>query len=453
MKVKLLLLLITALYPATAIILYLAFYFHAPAALNGSASAYVATDAAMVVLPVLFLPVVVKNCVQLTLAVWYGRRRPAADGQVRRPSMSVLIPAWNEEVGIVATIRSVLATGYAPLEIVVIDDGSTDRTDEVVRAFLAGHEGVPIRYRSVPNGGKARALNAALTMARGEIVVTIDADSVMHQDFLDAITRHMDAHGLAAAAGNVMIGNGARPLGLLQKLEYLSGFFFKRAEAMMGAVYIVGGAAAAYRREILDRIGGFDPSIITEDIELSMRFQHHGYRVGYATEAVVYTEGPADLGGLCRQRLRWKHGRLLCFWRYRAMFASRRPEHSRYLGLFVLPAALYGEVLLLAWPILLPVSVAAMLITHDVVLLAIVVALITLVVWMQILLDRRRCELGRLAFLAPIAWLLFCWVDLIECQALLRSLARIATGRTVRWQRWQRQGVFDQGAAEVARLG
>jgi cellulose synthase/poly-beta-1,6-N-acetylglucosamine synthase-like glycosyltransferase len=239
-------------------------------------------------------------------------------------------------------------------------------------------------------------------------------------------------------------------IGLLQQLEYLYGFYFKRAEAVMGAVYIVGGAAAAYRRTVIQELGGFDERILTEDIELSTRLQHRGYRVGYAADAVVYTEGPSDLVGLCRQRLRWKHGRLVTFLRYRRLFGSLSAHHSRYLSLLVLPAALYGEMLLLLWPALLPLCLAYSIIVRDLMLLTAFITAMTLLVWMQIAIDPQRRRHRNLVPLAPVAWLMFCWLDLIECQALVRSLARLATGRSVRWQRWQRRGVFDGSSPPLA---
>ena len=191
------LLVTSALYAATAFVLMSTFLLSGTSDHSPSGSLV----AAGFVLPILFLPGLLKNGIQFALALRYrlpGRRM--APPRHVQPSISVLIPAWNEEVGIVATIRSVVATGYRPLEIIVINDGSTDRTDEVVRAYLAEHvdpQEPPIRYRQVANGGKAKALNLALSMAEGDIVITIVADSVMHPDFLTRIADYLDRHGVA----------------------------------------------------------------------------------------------------------------------------------------------------------------------------------------------------------------------------------------------------------------
>jgi poly-beta-1,6-N-acetyl-D-glucosamine synthase len=435
------LVLTAVLYPITFVIFFLA--------IDSEYQMVSWADDVRLILFILFTPILVKYAVQLALAPWYGRRVRAAGSDCdHAPCMSVLIPAWNEEVGIVATIRSVVATDYPNLEIIVVNDGSTDATHEVVQAFIAEHEAgsggprPPIRYLSQANGGKARALNAGLALATGEIVVTIDADSVMDPDFLDRIARYFDRHDVAAVAGNVVIGNRSRPIALVQQLEYLYGFYFKRAEAIMGAVYIVGGAAAAYRRGIIGDLGGFDESVVTEDIELSTRLQRLGHRVGYAADAVVYTEGPSDLLGLCRQRLRWKHGRLLTFYKHRQLFGSRDRSHSRFLTLLIMPVALYAELLLLLEPALMSIFLGYTLLTSDFVPLAAFISMLTLVVWFQVWSDRRRGGHWNLLALAPVAWLLFYWLDTVEYQALVRSISRLATRRRVAWQRWQRQGVF-----------
>ena len=442
-------LLLASLYAATAAVVSAAFL------LDYEPVAWAASFRTVAI--VLFAPIIAKYAIQMVLSFRYRRHQPSAGGEPRDlPSITVLIPAWNEEVGIAATIRSVLATRYPRLEIVVVNDGSTDGTDEVVRALLAEHEAAPrdgkpaLRYRVQRNGGKARALNAGLALASGEILVTIDADSVMAPDFLREIARYLARHDVAAVAGNVVIGNRRRAIGLVQQLEYLYGFYFKRAEAVMGAVYIVGGAAAAYRRRIVQELGGFDEAIFTEDIELSTRLQRHGYRVGYAADAVVHTEGPSDLPGLCRQRLRWKHGRLLTFHKHRCLFASLEPGHSRILAWLIMPVALYAELLLLVEPVLLSAFLGYTLLTFDFAPLATFVALLALVIAVQVASDVRRREHLRLLAFAPVAWLLFYWLDAVEYQALTRSIGRLVTGRAVEWQRWRRDGVFGRPVREAA---
>lgn len=402
-------------------------------------------------LVLLVAPIIIKYALHLLIAPWYpavesfrSRKRSAS----YIPSVSVLIPAWNEEVGIRTTIASVLNTEYPHLEIIVVNDGSTDRTHEVVTKFIARYRrrrhksDTPIRYRVVPHGGKARALNSALSAARGDIVITIDSDSVMDPNAIMNMVKHFTDPRVASVAGNVVIGKRAKPIGLIQQLEYLYGFYFKRADSLLNAVYIVGGAAAGYRRKIIADLGGFDENIITEDIEMSTRLQDNGYRIRYAADAIVYTEGPSDFKGLCRQRLRWKFGRLLTFYKYRHLFFSLNRKHNVYLTFVILPLALFAEILLFFEGVLLIGFYSYTFYTSDFAPLEVVILLLTVIICLQIVTDRNVRYHRNLLLLAPIAWLLFYFVDLVEHQALIRSIRLLITKENLLWQKWLRVGVL-----------
>ena len=404
------------------------------------------------VILLLFSPIIIKYIIHLLIAPWY----PAVEFSRSRkrsvkyiPSVSVLIPAWNEEVGIRATIKSILNTKYPHLEIIVINDGSTDRTHDVVTQFIAQYHSTHrksdtlIQYKCVPNGGKARALNAALSMAQGDIIITIDSDSVMDPNAIKNMVKHFTDSRVVSVAGNVVIGNRRKPIGLIQQLEYLYGFYFKRADSLLNAVYIVGGAAAAYRKKIIVDLGGFDENIITEDIELSTRLQNHGYHVRYAADAIVYTEGPSDFGALCRQRLRWKFGRLLTFYKYRNLFFSVNRKHNFYLSFLILPIALFAEILLFFEGIFLTVFYAYTFYTYDFAPLVFVIFLLTGVIYLQILSDPKTRYHRNLLLLAPGAWILFYVMDFVEYQALVRSIWRMITKQNLIWQSWVRSGVFE----------
>ena len=410
-----------------------------------------------VVILCLVAPIFLKYLLQLLIAPWYPlveriRARRARPGGAYVPSVSVLVPAWNEEVGILSTVQSILDTRYPRLEVIVVNDGSTDRTHAVVTEFLARYRRLgrgwetPVRYRSVANGGKARALNIALAMARGDIVITIDADSVADGRAIVNLVKHFADPRVACVAGNVVIGTRARPIGLVQQLEYLYGFYFKRADSVLDSVYIVGGAAAAYRRRVLIEAGGFDETIITEDIEVSTRLQDLGHRIRYAADAHVFTEGPADFAGLCRQRLRWKFGRLLTFYKYRHLFFSRRPEHRAALTCVFLPMALFAEILLLFEAPLIALFYAHTFLAGDFAPLFGFIGLLAAIIGAQVLTDPRARYHRNLLAVAPVAWLVFYVVDLVEYQALLRSIRLLATGKTLGWQRWVRAGVWGDAA-------
>lgn len=401
-----------------------------------------------------FVPIFVKYVIHLVIAPWFPAveryRGRGVRGDEKVP-VSVLIACHNEEVGIAATLQSIVDTGYRYLEMIIVDDGSTDRTGERVQSFIAGQKykeaepGVRFVYIHTENKGKAAALNVALSHATGDIVITIDADSVVDQKVIEALVRYFHDPLVASVAGQVVIGNKSRPLGIIQQLEYLYGFYFKQADSIMNAVYIVGGAAAAYRRAVIIRLGGYDEHMVTEDIELSTRLQDHGYRVRYAPDAIVYTEGPSDFVGLCRQRLRWKYGRLLTFHKYRHLFFSLDKRHNRYLTFFVLPLAVLAEGLLMMEFIFLGIFILYTVMTNDFMPLVFVIGLLAAVVALQIMTDANARYHKNLLLLAPGTWIIFYIMDMIEFQALIRSLWKLITGQKFKWQKWNRVGVFHSG--------
>lgn len=441
-------LILASLYSATAGVFYLA--------ATRSYQPLASFDVIRLVTLVLLFPSLAKYVLQLVCSPLYSLAsafRRQSDIATWTPSVSVLIPAWNEEVGIVKTIESVLDTQYPCLQIVVINDGSTDGTHVKVTGFMIDHKpeehhGARLKYIHVSNGGKARAMNRALLGADGEIIITIDADSVMDPAAIANLVKHFSHPGVGAVAGNVIVGNRRKPIEWMQQMEYLYGFFFKRVDSLFNSVYIVGGAAAAYRREVLQEMGGFDQGIITEDIEMSTRILSRGYKTRYAADAVVYTEGPSDFKGLCNQRLRWKYGRILTFIKHRKLFFSVRQAHNPYLTFLLLPMAVYAEFLLLIEVFMLASFFIYTVYTTDYAPLAFVVALLAAVFGVQVLADPKRRFHRNLVLIAPVTWLVFYAMDMIELQALFRSLKRLVTRQELKWQRWVRVGILNSAYIE-----
>ena len=209
---------------------------------------YVANDDLTVLRVSIFIvlfPIIIKYLIQLLAIPFYSLSgyflRKNSDVNYM-PKVSVLIPAWNEEVGIIKTIKSVLNTQYGDLEVIVINDGSTDSTDKLVTGFVANfnqeNQQSCIKYLSLTNGGKAKALNQAIEHASGEFIVTIDADCVMDKDALINTVKHFADGKVGAVAGNVVVGNRQKPIELMQQLEYLYGFFFKRADSVFNSVSV-----------------------------------------------------------------------------------------------------------------------------------------------------------------------------------------------------------------------
>ncbi len=400
---------------------------------------------------VLFLaiPIGLKFIIQMGSAFIYplveNIRSQAFAASSETPKVSVLIPAWNEEVGILKTLRSVLSARYSSFEVVVINDGSTDNTHHLVTEFIEQYEQsgskVDIHYVRVPNGGKAKAMNAGLKIAKGEIIITIDADSIMKPCAIEQFVKRFNDSRVGAVAGNVVVGNRRKPIELMQQLEYMFGFFFKRAESNFGSVYIIGGAAAAYRKTALIEVGGFDESIITEDVELSMRLLNHGFKTRYAAQAVVFTEGPSDWKALARQRLRWKYGRLLTFAKYSNMMFGVEKQHNPYLTCFLLPLAVYAEVLLLLMPLLFGFAVTYIYMASAFLPMLFMILCMASLISLVLMLDASARFHMNLLLLTPVAWALLMVVEWVEFIALVNSVKKLSKKEELKWQKWSRVGI------------
>jgi cellulose synthase/poly-beta-1,6-N-acetylglucosamine synthase-like glycosyltransferase/spore germination protein YaaH/peptidoglycan/xylan/chitin deacetylase (PgdA/CDA1 family) len=250
--------------------------------------------------------------IALALIARYRSRRAVYD-EAYRPSVSVVIAAYNEEKVIARTIRAVLASRYQPLEIIVVDDGSKDNTSgEVSRAFDS------VRLLRQENGGKAAALNRGISEAKGEIIIALDADTIFAKGTIDKLIRHFADPAVGAAAGNVKVGNRINPLTYWQSIEYVtSQNLDRRAYAVINSVTVVPGSVGAWRREAILQAGGYTTDTMAEDMDLTWRIRRLGWRIETESDAVGYTEAPDTYRTLFQQRFRWAFGTLQCLWKHR----------------------------------------------------------------------------------------------------------------------------------------
>jgi peptidoglycan-N-acetylglucosamine deacetylase len=257
-------------------------------------------------------------------------------------TVSVLIPAYNEEKVIVATVERILASDYRNLEILVIDDGSLDRTADVVRQRFAGE--TRVNLISIANGGKAHALNIGLYQAGGAVVVALDADTQFNTDTISRLVRWFADPEIGAVAGNAKVGNRINMITRWQALEYIvAQNLERRALSALDTLTVVPGAVGAWRRETLLELGGFPADTLAEDQDLTIAIQTAGYHVAFDTSAIAWTEAPATFRGLSRQRFRWSFGTLQCLWKYRRVtFNPRFGE----LGLVALPQVWLFQIIL-----------------------------------------------------------------------------------------------------------
>lgn len=245
------------------------------------------------------------------------RERRQQMAQQYRPPVSVLIAAYNEQKVIGRTVRAVLNSGYNPLEVIVVDDGSKDGTAEEVQRLSASHP--QVRLICQPNQGKATALNNALRHANGEILIALDADTVFLPDTIPALVRRFVDPRVGAVAGNVKVGNCINVLTRWQAIEYItSQNLDRRAYALLNAVTVVPGAVGAWRREAVLQVGGYECDTMAEDMDLTWRLRRAGWRIETAHDAIGLTEAPDNLQGLFKQRFRWAYGTLQCLWKHRS---------------------------------------------------------------------------------------------------------------------------------------
>ncbi|HEX4599759.1 MAG TPA: glycosyltransferase [Gemmatimonadales bacterium] len=278
-----------------------------------------------------------------------GRRAPDAAGPGDLPSVTAVIPAYNEERVVARTVQSLLAQDYPGLEIVVVDDGSPDRTAAVVTAAFSRHPAV--RVVSQPNRGKAHALNAGVALARGAVIVAVDADTVLAPGAIQALVAPLADPRVGAVAGNAKVGNRINLVTRWQAVEYVtSQSLDRRAFAVLNCITVVPGAIGAWRRELVLAAGGFSDQTMAEDQDLTLALLRRGWRIAYADRAIAYTEAPDTLAGLSRQRFRWSFGTLQCAWKHRgALFRWRYGT----LGLVALPNVWVFQLL---FPFLAPVA-------------------------------------------------------------------------------------------------
>ncbi|MFF5188077.1 bifunctional polysaccharide deacetylase/glycosyltransferase family 2 protein [Streptomyces sp. NPDC000345] len=277
---------------------------------------------------------VLARCVLLlVLARHHARRarrsRTDRGRPVTRP-VSVVVPAYNERVCIAKTLRS-LAAGDHPVEIIVVDDGSDDGTADVAESLAI--EGVTVVRR--PNGGKSAALDTGILRASNDLVVMLDADTVFAPSTVHRLVQPFADPRVGAVAGNAKVGNRRRLLGRWQHIEYVMGFNLdRRAYDLLRCLPTIPGAVGAFRATALRDAGMMSGDTLAEDTDITMALHRAGWEVRYAEDALAWTEAPASLRELWRQRYRWSYGTMQAAWKHRhALFERGHAGHFGRIGL------------------------------------------------------------------------------------------------------------------------
>ncbi len=263
-----------------------------------------------------------------------------AQGVKKYPTVSIIVPCWNEENTVSKTIHSLLSLDYPKdkLKIMIVDDGSTDKTWENVQKFKNNPQ---IELYTKENGGKFTALNYGISKLDSDLVGCLDADSYVHKDALLNIVAYFQDKETMAVAPSIKLWEPKSPLQLLQKVEYGFGIFTRKMFHFLQAIYITPGPFSIFRREVFEKLGGYKHAHNTEDIELALRMQKNGYKIKHAHNAFVYTVPPRTLKTLLKQRIRWSHGFIKNAADYKDMFFSRKYGN---VGMLILPMAAISVV-------------------------------------------------------------------------------------------------------------
>jgi cellulose synthase/poly-beta-1,6-N-acetylglucosamine synthase-like glycosyltransferase/spore germination protein YaaH/peptidoglycan/xylan/chitin deacetylase (PgdA/CDA1 family) len=270
------------------------------------------------------------------------------------PFVSIIIPAYNEEINAVKTIRNLLQQDYPAFNIVFVDDGSADNTYSKVYDAFKDHRNVLVLTK--PNGGKASALNYGISQTGSEFVICIDADTQLKPDAISQLMKKMlmplpNNQMVGAVAGNVKVGNEKTMLTRWQSIEYTTAQNFdRRALDFINGITVVPGAIGAFRKKAVEDAGGFTSDTLAEDCDITIRILRKGYRVINCTSAIAVTEAPETLKQFMKQRFRWSYGIMQAFWKNKDVCFN--PSYKG-LGLFSLPNIFLFQIIL---PIIAPLA-------------------------------------------------------------------------------------------------
>jgi len=305
-----------------------------------------------------FVRSVGKSCVLLVHAL-YRKLRPLEYDPGYMPKVSLIIPAHNEEAIIERAIESALETNYPNKEIIVVDDGSTDRTYQIALPYSRKGR-IKLCRRDVASGSKAGALNYGLFFASGDIIVTVDADTLIERNSLRELIKPLSDPAFSATSGNVRIlggeGGAMNLIVKIQAYEYLISMELgRRFQALSGTLLIISGAFGAFHKRFVKSIGQYDGDTITEDFDLTFKMRKLGKRLAFVPGAVSWTFAPETWKAWRRQRVRWTRGQAETLWKHRNLFGKQGFDLKLVLAVYDM---FFIDIILLfvrmAWLVALP---------------------------------------------------------------------------------------------------
>src|SRR3989338_2601385 len=275
--------------------------------------------------------------------------------QKKIPFVTLTIPAYNEGKTILQTLTSLIQVNYPrnKYEIIVVNDGSTDNTPSLVRAFMNQHPQYHITFLHQKNKGKAAAINHALDRAQGSFFACVDADSTIDKEALLPMIHHFQDEKIGAVISVIKVKNMKNIYTRMQRIEYVISSFTRRLMASIQTLAMTPGVLSLYRTEVLRKIGKFSEQNMTEDFEIALRLKYHGYHILLEPKSVTYTTVPSTFSKLTQQRVRWFRGFINNHLQYRSMFFNKQ-YHA--FGFFQLPLNVLGVLVLLTTTFILSLS-------------------------------------------------------------------------------------------------
>ncbi len=239
--------------------------------------------------------------------------------------VSIIVPAYNEEKIIAKSLESLVNQTYQNLEIIVVDDGSTDRTSEIAKYFEKHSNGKKVKVLKKSNGGKASAINHGIRHSTGELIMVVDADSKLEKNAVKLMERYFIDPNVAAVAGSVYVSNQTNLLTKLQALEYIEGLnMVRNGQALLKLVNIIPGPIGMFRKDALYEVGLYDNDTFAEDCDVTLKLITRGYKIDFESDAVAYTEAPEHLLDLIKQRYRWTRGILQAIKKHKGLLWNIR---------------------------------------------------------------------------------------------------------------------------------
>ncbi|WP_341717447.1 glycosyltransferase [Micromonospora sp. FIMYZ51] len=367
------------------------------------------------------------------------RRRDFAWGPPVTQPVSVIVPAYNEKEGIVAAVRS-LATGDHPggIEVVVVDDGSTDGT-----ADLAAGLNLPnVRVVRKPNGGKSSALNTGIALARHDLIVMVDGDTIFEPESVRRLVQPFGDPQVGAVAGNVKVGNRRGMIAKWQHIEYVIGFNLdRRLYETLRCMPTIPGAIGAFRREALDHVGGMTDDTLAEDTDVTMALGRAGWKVVYEESARAWTEAPTSIGQLWKQRYRWSYGTMQAMWKHRRSVLDKGVS-GRFSRRCLAFLTVFGVLLPITAPVIDLLAIYGLIFLDRTETALAWVAMLGLQFLTAIVAFRLDKEKLGVLWVLPLQQ--FVYRQLMYL-VLLQSVVTALTGGRLGWQKLKRTGLDPAG--------